>query len=128
MKELKKNARAVLCVVLAMFAALGGYFFYAVYSYGSRWFTTPYNTRLNAAKNLLAKSAYSVAEIAELCGYQDAFYFSRVFKKKLGLSPSEFREENVGGTPEHWENVGDAAFLRKAPPQTPPGKHIDPRN
>ena len=67
--------------------------------------------RLNAAKNLLAKSAYSVAEIAELCGYQDAFYFSRVFKKKLGLSPSEFREENVGGTPEHWENVGDAAFL-----------------
>ena len=50
MREIKKNARAVLCAVLVMFIALGGYFFYAVYNYGSRWFTTPYNTRLRAAK------------------------------------------------------------------------------
>lgn len=55
MREIKKNVRAVLCVVLALFAALGGYFFYAVYNYGSRWFTTPYNTRLRAAqKNVIA--------------------------------------------------------------------------
>lgn len=50
MKEIKKNVRSVLCVVMALFLALGGYFFYAVYSYGSRWFTTPYNTRLRTAK------------------------------------------------------------------------------
>lgn len=49
-------------------------------------------TRLNAAKGLLEKTAYSVGEIAELCGYQDPFYFSRVFRKSLGLSPSAYRQ------------------------------------
>lgn len=33
---------------------------------------------------------YSVSEIAELCGYDDALYFSRVFKKYYGCSPSAF--------------------------------------
>ena len=47
---MKKNARAVLCALLALFTALSGYFFYAVYANGNRWFTTPYNTRLRAAR------------------------------------------------------------------------------
>lgn len=51
MKEIKRNARMVMCIVLAMFIGLGAYFFYAVYTYGSRWFTTPYNTRLRAVKS-----------------------------------------------------------------------------
>ena len=29
---------------------------------------------------------------------------------------------------ERWGDAGEAAFLKKAPPQTPPGKHFDPRN
>ena len=29
---------------------------------------------------------------------------------------------------ERWGNAGEAAFLKKAPPQTSPGKHFDPRN
>lgn len=33
---------------------------------------------------------YSVAEIGELCGYEDALYFSRVFKKRFGCSPTAF--------------------------------------
>ncbi len=33
---------------------------------------------------------YSVAEVAENCGFSDALYFSRVFKKYYGCSPSEF--------------------------------------
>ena len=45
MKQMKKNARAVLCAMLALFTVLSGYFFYAVYANGNRWFTTPYNTR-----------------------------------------------------------------------------------
>jgi AraC-like DNA-binding protein len=32
----------------------------------------------------------SVAEIGELCGYEDALYFSRVFKKHFGCAPSTF--------------------------------------
>ncbi len=33
---------------------------------------------------------YSISEIAELCGYDDALYFSRVFKKCFGCAPSVF--------------------------------------
>lgn len=33
---------------------------------------------------------YSMAEIAGLCGFDDALYFSRVFKKHFGCSPSKY--------------------------------------
>ena len=33
---------------------------------------------------------YSVAEIAQMCGFDDALYFSRVFKKHFGCSPSAY--------------------------------------
>ena len=48
---MKHNIRVVLCATLALFAVLGGYLLYATYSYGGRWFTTPYNTRLRNVKN-----------------------------------------------------------------------------
>lgn len=35
-------------------------------------------------------SDYSVTEIGELCGFEDSLYFSRVFKKHFGCSPSVF--------------------------------------
>lgn len=35
-------------------------------------------------------SDYSIAEIGELCGFDDALYFSRVFKKYFGCSPTVF--------------------------------------
>ena len=35
-------------------------------------------------------SDYSVTEIGQLCGFEDALYFSRVFKKRFGCSPSAF--------------------------------------
>lgn len=37
---------------------------------------------------------YSVAEIAEQCGYDDALYFSRVFKKYFGCSPTVFAKKS----------------------------------
>ncbi len=36
---------------------------------------------------------YSVAEIALLCGFDDALYFSRVFKKHFGCSPTIFAKD-----------------------------------
>nr|WP_090891759.1 AraC family transcriptional regulator [Evansella caseinilytica] len=47
--------------------------------------------RLERAKNLLASSGSSIADIAESVGYPDAHYFSRLFKKHCGCPPSEFR-------------------------------------
>lgn len=47
---------------------------------------------------LLAVSPAKVSEIAGLTGYEDVKYFSRLFKKYTGKTPSEFREETPGGT------------------------------
>lgn len=47
--------------------------------------------RMARASELLATSRCSVSDIAESVGYSDAHYFSRLFKKHVGCSPSEFR-------------------------------------
>lgn len=41
---------------------------------------------------LLEQTSYSVSEIAEQLGYDDALYFSRVFRKVCGLAPSVYRK------------------------------------
>lgn len=57
--------------------------------------TTPHkylaNLRLEAAASMLRQGAgRSVTEIARACGYSDPLYFSRVFKKRYGVSPREY--------------------------------------
>lgn len=47
--------------------------------------------RVNKAKFLLQTTPLSIAQIAQYLGYTDQFYFSRVFKVKIGLSPKKFR-------------------------------------
>jgi len=47
--------------------------------------------RLQQARQQLVGTQQSVAEIAEACGFASPFYFSRVFKKHFGQSPSAFR-------------------------------------
>lgn len=50
------------------------------------------NIRLEKAKDLL-ESAYpgSIQEVAALVGYDDAYHFSKLFKKRYGISPSQAR-------------------------------------
>ena len=36
-------------------------------------------------------SEYTISQIAEACGYSEPLYFSRVFKKYFGISPSEYK-------------------------------------
>ena len=48
--------------------------------------------RLSAAKNLLSSSDKSIKEIIDLCGFSDESNFSRTFKKKVGMTPTEFRK------------------------------------
>ncbi len=50
--------------------------------------------RVAAACDLLKNSDRTMLDIALSCGFQDAAYFSRVFKRQLGVSPSEYRREN----------------------------------
>ena len=48
--------------------------------------------RLDHAKRLLKYSSLSIAEISFSVGFNDANYFSNVFKKKTGISPSSYRK------------------------------------
>lgn len=49
--------------------------------------------RINSAKQYLRFSNMSVTEIAEMCGYSDCAYFTRIFKTNEGITPSKFRRE-----------------------------------
>lgn len=51
--------------------------------------------RLEEAKVLLISSSRSIEQIALDCGFNSVFYFSRLFKKRNGYSPSGFRK-NLG--------------------------------
>ncbi len=48
-------------------------------------------TKLNHAKMLLHSTNKGIDEIAFECGFSSQNYFSLIFKKKLGLSPTQFR-------------------------------------
>jgi AraC-like DNA-binding protein len=48
--------------------------------------------RLNKAGELLRQTNLSIGTIAEQLGFDNIYYFSRLFKKKTGLSPTEFRK------------------------------------
>lgn len=49
--------------------------------------------RITRAKELLRSTNLKIAEVAFRCGYKDSHYFSYVFMKKTGFTPSQFRGE-----------------------------------
>ncbi|AGC69605.1 Two component transcriptional regulator, AraC family [Thermoclostridium stercorarium subsp. stercorarium DSM 8532] len=52
--------------------------------------------RIEKAKELLMDPKYKTYEVAEIVGIPDAHYFSRLFKKYEGLSPTEYRDASMG--------------------------------
>lgn len=46
--------------------------------------------RVDYAKELLITGRYTVTQIAEMCGFSDVYYFSAVFKKETGFSPTRY--------------------------------------
>jgi two-component system response regulator YesN len=52
--------------------------------------------RIQRAKHLLATSALSVIDVATAVGIEDQSYFSRLFKKETGMTPSSFRKKMQG--------------------------------
>jgi AraC-like DNA-binding protein len=47
--------------------------------------------KLEKASQMLRQTSLSVSEIAYQTGFESEFYFSRIFKKKMGNSPSQYR-------------------------------------
>lgn len=50
------------------------------------------NVRIDKAKELLKDTNYTMKEICVMVGYQDPNYFSRSFKKNVGVTPTEYKE------------------------------------
>jgi AraC-like DNA-binding protein len=50
--------------------------------------------RLVSARTLLAETQLSIKEIATQTGFGDEFYFSRLFRQKLNLTPSQWRNRS----------------------------------
>lgn len=50
------------------------------------------STRIKRSKELLRNLKYSIADVSNMVGYQDAKYFSKVFQKSVGIKPSEYRK------------------------------------
>ncbi len=46
--------------------------------------------RFERAKELLLTENIPISEIAYMCGFSDAYYFSRVFKREFGISPGKY--------------------------------------
>lgn len=51
--------------------------------------------KIREAKILLSDSSYKVYEIADMLGFESAFYFSKVFKKVEGISPTEYQNQKA---------------------------------
>lgn len=49
--------------------------------------------RINYAKDLLTHTNMLIAEVSEKVGYDQYFYFSKIFKKHTSLSPTQYREQ-----------------------------------
>lgn len=53
--------------------------------------------RLRKAEQLLKETNKSIAEIAQLTGFSDVFYFSKIFHRKKGCPPGEYRKTYIPG-------------------------------
>lgn len=73
---------------------------YFIRSFKQQTGQTPYQyltgIRIEKAQQMLTKSSYSVGEIAILCGFVNAGHFATLFKRYLGVSPSEYRKAKNG--------------------------------
>ena len=52
--------------------------------------------RIELARQLLLSSNYSITEISEHCGFKSIYYFSKYFKKAVGITPSEYAKLYTG--------------------------------
>lgn len=81
---------------IAVYAALSGvsetYFYRCFRRFSGKSPIEYRNTlRLSNAETMLRQTDMKVAEIAETVGFEDPFYFCRIFSKVFGLSPQKYR-------------------------------------
>ena len=73
--------------------------------------------RMRHARQLLSTTTLSVKEVAAALGYDDAFYFSRLFKAVYAVSPSLYRLQILGKCDRSWTADAEGALAPFVPPQ-----------
>ena len=63
--------------------------------YGVTLFEYIIHLRLGEACNLLKKTDLTISEIGCRVGYQDSLFFSRIFKRYIGIPPKEYKKKNI---------------------------------
>lgn len=53
------------------------------------------NLKIDMAIQMLQETEFSISEIAYRTGFESLFYFSRIFRKKTALSPSQYRAKEL---------------------------------
>lgn len=78
---------------------------YVIKRFFANFGVTPYEYQIQqkifSAKNLLGHTKMSVKEIAASLGYDDQHYFSYMFRKRCGLSPTQYRKQVHDEYPSH---------------------------
>lgn len=62
--------------------------------FGSTVYSYILNNRIHIARSLLSGTSMSVTEIAFLLNFADEHYFSNIFKKKTGVTPTQWRKNS----------------------------------
>ena len=47
--------------------------------------------RINAAMEMLRSEILPIGEVAKKCGFNSLYHFTKAFKKRVGMTPSEYR-------------------------------------
>ena len=53
------------------------------------------NVKINYACNLLRNTNYSISTITSLLGYDSISHFDHIFKKKIGMTPNQYKKKNA---------------------------------
>lgn len=73
-----------------------------------------YQTRekMRTARQLLSDTGMSVGQIADYLGYPDQHYFANLFRRRVGCTPTLYRAQKAGQSPEAAEEVLPGAVVK----------------
>lgn len=90
------SQRLSLNEVAAVFGISPNYLSQLFRKYNDLGFSEYINTcKINESKRLLDEGSLKVYEVADMLGFESAFYFSKVFKKVEGVSPTEYLSRKI---------------------------------
>ena len=89
------SSRDLSLSVVAEYVGLSSSRFSTLFSQymGCNYKTYVDNLRIDHAKQLLEEGSQMISEIAEAVGYDSSYSFARLFKKKVGMPPNEYRAQ-----------------------------------